>query len=96
MLVYRDQNRSQIYDALAVQLQARYGRSACWRPPDDQRIVLAPCKVITPTITTRMKQRGQNACERIGGFGAGIFQVVATLTGERQIGWRISSAKDAR
>jgi hypothetical protein len=96
VLVYHNKNSSQVYDAFAVQLQSCDRCSTYRRPSDDQGKIPVPGKMIAPTVLRWVKQRGRDACEWVYGFRKGVFQVIAALAGERKIGRRTSSAKDAR
>ena len=86
------QDASQIHDALAVQAQSFDGRTADGRPSHDDRGVLAPEKVLAPALLARMKQRDHDAGDRVHGLDTDKFEVVAALTGQRQIAGCIAAA----
>ena len=86
------QYASQIHDALTVQAQSFDGRTADGRPSHDDRGVLAPEKVLAPALLARMKKRDHDAGDRVQGLDTHKFEVVAALTGERQIAGVIAAS----
>jgi hypothetical protein len=83
---------SQIHDALAVQAQSLYCSTADGRSSYDDRGVLAPEKVLAPALLARMKQGDHDAGDRVQGLDTHKFEVVAALTGKRQIAGVIAAS----
>ena len=69
----------------SVQANSFYRCTPCWCQSKYQGTIIAAYKVINPVLTARMVQRCHLTCQGIHGLGAGVFVIIATLAGQRQI-----------
>jgi hypothetical protein len=73
-------------DKFVVQLQSQHCRTSYWCQPDDFNTIVAPAKVIGPTLGSRVEQGHLFSCLWINGVRLGSFVTVAPSAGQPQVG----------
>lgn len=85
MLVDENQDAPKVDDVLSVQAEFRDGRATARGQPEQLGEVTVPREVLAPDISPRMKERDFLQRDRIDGCGFDVLEVVAALTGKRQV-----------
>lgn len=85
MLSSRYQNRSQVDDVVAVQVQPGDGCSARGREADQQPRISTPLKMLAPLVAARVVEQCQISGLRVNGLCRRKLAAVAALTGPCQI-----------
>ena len=82
----------QVHDACAIQVQCFNGCASRGREADQERVIIIPFKVFVPLIAARMEKRSDDSSGWVGRGDAIVFDVIATLAGQRQIAFIVTAA----
>jgi hypothetical protein len=83
--VNEHQELALVDDAFAVQAQFRDGGPTNRGHADHQRVIIAPDKMLVPSVLARVKERNSGAGEWVKRGGFVVLEVVATLASSREV-----------
>jgi len=85
MFSHRVQHAPQVDEFLAVQMEGLDCGASCGRESDNKSKIVAPRKMVMPSLLSRMIKRNDTIGHGVARFCLGVLVVITSLAREREI-----------